>query len=387
MTQVFWVSQDFADSAVVYASVLAASRGAGMVLFSLVGGAIADRSDRKRVLLATESLSLAAHGGIAVLMLTEPMGGASVAFVAAATFVAAGIQSIDSPARNAIVPAAAGSENIGAAIALLSISSQLTMPLSLPIAGIMNQLVAPGAVYATSLFAWVAILPLIALLRVGTAPVGARRASTLRSIGQGLSYTRSHRPILAIVSVVLVVQVIGMPLATPLGPMFEIQVLGFNSAQVGLMGATWGLGALSVSIAIARSNQLALRGDSLAVMSSLFGLAALGFGLSRLIPLTAVSDYAMGAAFTGTGLVANTLIQHLVSDEMRGRVLSFFPLSIGLAQAATDVAGLVGELLGLDVLLPLLGSLIIVGSLLLTLWYREFFGRRVEPRVAPVGAV
>lgn len=386
MTQVFWVSQHFPDSAVVYSSILAASRGAGMVLFSLIGGAIADRADRKKVLLATESLSLVVHSVIAVLMLTEPFGAGSVGLVAVTTFVGAGIQSVDSPARSASVPAAAGRENIGAAIALLSISSQLTMPLSLPIAGIMNQLVSPGAVYASSLLAWLAILPLITLLRLAPAPAGGQRTSTLRSIGQGLSYTRAHRPILAIVSVVLVVQVIGMPLATPLGPMFEIEILGFNSAQVGIMGAAWGVGALSASVGIARANHLALRGSSLAVIATLFGVAALGFSYSRFIPLTAVSDYGMGFAFTGTSLVASTLIQHLVADEMRGRVLSFFPLSMGVAQAATAIAGLVGELLGLDVLLPLLGWLIIAGSLLLTVWFREFFGRRVQPRTAPARA-
>src|SRR3990172_5847181 len=71
MTQVFWVSQHFPASAVIYSSILAASRGSGMVTFSLVGGAIADRADRKRVLLVCESLSLVAHAAIAVLMRSE----------------------------------------------------------------------------------------------------------------------------------------------------------------------------------------------------------------------------------------------------------------------------------------------------------------------------
>src|SRR3990172_3829072 len=121
-----------------HSRILAASRGSGMVAFSLVGGAIADRADRKRVLLVCESLSLVAHAAIAVLMLAEPLGEGSVGLVAVVTFLAAGIQSIDTPARSASVPAAAGRENIAAAIALLAISSQVTMPLSLPIAGIMN---------------------------------------------------------------------------------------------------------------------------------------------------------------------------------------------------------------------------------------------------------
>lgn len=382
MTQVFWVSQHFPDSAVIYSSILAASRGSGMVAFSLLGGAIADRADRKRVLLACESLSFVAHAGIAVLMLTEPLGEGSVGLVAVVTFLAAGIQSIDTPARSASVPAAAGRENIAAAIALLAISSQVTMPLSLPIAGIMNQLFPPGAVYATSLVAWFAIIPLIAMLRLDNQPPPAARGSTLRSIAAGLAYTRAHRPILAIVSLVFVVQVIGMPIAAPLGPMFFIEVLGFNSAQVGLMGATWGLGSVSASIMIARNAHLALRGGSLAFVAIFFGMAVLSFGYSRFIPLTALSDYGLGFAFTSTSLVASTLIQHLVADEMRGRVLSFFPLTIGIAQAATAIAGLAGQAIGLALLLPLLGWLVLTGSLLVVVRYREFLGSRVESRVA-----
>ncbi|MCL4240127.1 MAG: MFS transporter [Dehalococcoidia bacterium] len=386
MTQVFWVSQHFPDSAVIYSSVLAASRGSGMVVFSLLGGAIADRADRKRVLLVCESLSFVAHAGIAVLMLTEPLGEGSVGLVAFVTFLAAGIQSIDTPARSASVPAAAGRENIAAAIALLAISSQVTMPLSLPIAGIMNQVFAPGAVYAASLVAWLAIIPLIMMLRLDGQPPPAARGGTLRSIADGLAYTRAHRPILAIVSLVFVVQVIGMPVAAPLGPMFFIEVLGFNSAQVGLMGATWGLGSLSAGLIIARQAHLALRGGSLAFVAVFFGLAVVSFGYSRFIPLTALSDYGMGFAFTSTSLVASTLIQHLVADEMRGRVLSFFPLTIGIAQAATAIAGLAGQAIGLAVLLPLLGWLVLAGALVLAFRYRDFLGARVESRVVRPGA-
>lgn len=383
MTQVFWVSKHFSDSAVVYSSILSASRGTGMVTFSLLGGAFADRFDRKRVLLVCETLSLAAHGLIAVLMLTRPLGEGSVGLVAVVTFLAAGIQSIDTPARSASVPAAAGRENIAAAIALLAISSQMSMPLSLPLAGILNQVMEPGAVYAMSLVAWLAIIPLIMLLRLeGQAPA-AVRGSTLRAIGDGLSYTRAHRPILAIVLLVVVVQVVGMPVATPLGPMFFIDILGFNSAQVGLMGATWGLGAFTATIVLARASHLALRGGSLATVAVFFGVTVIGFGYSRFIPLTAVTDYGMGFAFTGTSLVASTLIQHLVSDEMRGRVLSFFPLSTGIAQAATAVAGVAGQQVGLGTLIPALGWIMLTLAVLLVLRFRAYLGARVESRIAP----
>ncbi|MBI5948024.1 MAG: MFS transporter [Chloroflexi bacterium] len=381
MTQVFWVNHDFPERAVVYSGVLAASRGAAMVLFSLAGGAIADRVERRRVLLVCESLSLGAHAVIAGLMIAQPFGEATVAAVAAWTFLAAGVQSIDSPARSASIPAAAGRENVGAAIALMSVAGQLTMPLSLPLVGLLNGAMPSGVVYAGSLLAWLGILPLIAMLRFQSRG-GATAVSMVANIRAGLSYARGRRPILATLAIVAVVQVLGMPIATPLGPMFEIEVLGFTAAQVGLMGATWGLGSLTASVGLARMRGLTLRGSTLVAVSTLFGVAALGFGYSRFIPLTAVSDYGMGFAFTGTMLVASTLVQHMVDDSVRGRVLSLFPFTLGLAQVGTAVAGLVGQRTGLDVLLPALGWAELAGCAVLILVFRELVGARARPAAA-----
>ncbi|HEY4668886.1 MAG TPA: MFS transporter [Tepidiformaceae bacterium] len=384
LTQVLWASQVYPERAVLYSGILAASRGAAMVIFSLAGGAIADRAERRRLLLICESLSLGAHAVIAVLMLMAPFGEATVALVALWTFIAGAVQSVDSPARSASVPTAAGIENVGPAVALMSIASQVTMPLSIPLVGVLNDQMHPGAVYLLSLSAWVGILPLILMLRFRSRG-GATSPKVLRNIREGLRYSRSSRPIFATISIVIAVQLIGLPVATPLGPMFEIEVLDFTPTQVGLMGATWGLGALSASITLARMRSLTLRGGTLAFMAMLFGVAILGFGYSRFVPLTAVSDYTMGFAFTGTSLVAVTLIQRLVDDSMRARVLSLFPLSLGFAQVMTAISGAVGQAIGLALLLPLLGWVVLAACTAIMFSYRELLGARLTP-LAPEAA-
>jgi len=381
LTQVLWASYVYPERAVLYAGILAASRGGAMVIFSLVGGAIADRAERRRLLLICESLSLGAHGVIAVLMLINPFGESTVAVVALWTFIAGAVQSIDSPARSASVPTAAGIENVGPAIALMSIASQVTLPLSIPLVGILNDVMHPGAVYLLSLSAWAGILPLIVMLRFRSRG-GASSPNVLRNVREGLRYSRSSRAIFATISLVVAVQLVGLPVATPLGPMFEIEVLDFTPTQVGLMGATWGLGALTASIMLARMRSLTLRGGTLAFMGMLFGVAILGFGYSRFVPLTAVSDYALGFAFTGTTLVAVTLIQHLVDDSMRARVLSLFPLSLGLAQVMTALSSAVGEAIGLAILLPALGWIVLAACVGIMFSYRELLGARITPLVA-----
>jgi hypothetical protein len=164
--------------------------------------------------------------------------------------------------------------------------------------------------------------------------------------------------------------------------MFEIDVLDFTPLQVGLMGATWGLGSMTASVTLARAPDLGKRGGTLAAMMLLFGIAILGFGYSRVVALTAISDYGMGFALTGAILSASTMTQHLVADELRGRVLSLFPFSMGMAQMTTAFSGLLGEWLGLALLLPLLGWAVIVGCCVLAFRFNRFLGASVP---APLG--
>ena len=381
LTQVFWVQREYPGEAVLYASLLSASRGAAMVLFSLIGGAIADRVERRRVLLVTESASLAANAVIAALMVFAPFGSATVAAVAVFTFLAAGVMSIDSPARSASLPAVAGVEDIGAAIGLMTVTSQLMMPLSLPLVGILNGIFAPGSVYAGSLIVWAGILPLIAMLRYHSVG-GGQNAGMLANVRAGLAYSRRMRAIMAVLSIVLIVQLLGMPVATPLGPMFMIDVIKFSTRQVGFMGATWGIGAFAASVAFTRLRGLTLHGATLAGLSILFGCSVMGFGYSRFVPLIALFDFGMGFGFTATLLTSSTLVQHMVDDAMRGRVMSLFPFATGMAYVCTAAIGGIGQQVGLAVLVPGLGWATVLACLLVIAWNRQLLRARVRPPVA-----
>lgn len=354
LTQVFWVQDHYHGHATLYTSLIAASRGLAMLTFALLGGALADRFERRKVLLVTESASFAINALVAALMIAFPFGDATLAAVIVCTFASAGVMSIDSPARSASIPSIVGMNDLSSGIAMSSLASQLTLPLTIPWVGILNGEFDPGWVYAGSLVAWAAILPLIAMLRYRSVG-GARTGGMVSNIAAGLRYSRASAVISGVLAMVVVIQLVGMPVATPLGPVFMIDVLGFSARQVGFMGMTWGLGAMAGSLVFARMQWLALRGSTLCAVSLLFGVAVLGFGYSRLVPLTAVSDFGLGLAFTGTNLAAANLVQHAVRDEMRGRVMGLFPFTLGFAHVCTAPIGLLGQSVGLAVLFPLLG--------------------------------
>ncbi|MCC6267682.1 MAG: MFS transporter [Dehalococcoidia bacterium] len=368
LTQVFWLQQEYPDHATLYASLIAASRGLAMVVFSLVGGAIADRLERRRILLATETASLFVNGVIAFLMIASPVGEATVAAVTLCTFASSGVMSIDGPARSASMPSIVGMENLASAMGLSMVITQVTMPISLSMVGVLNGLFDPGQVYAGSLLVWAGILPMIAALRYHSIGGGGRDLGMVASIREGIRYARASAAISGILLVVVVVQFAGMPVATPLGPVFMIEVLDFTTAQVGFMGMTWGLGSLAASFLLARFRWLTLRGDTLAAMTLAFGVGVVGFGLSRYVPVTAVFDFLFGFGFTATSLVSATIVQHTVADNVRGRVMGLFPFTLGFANLCTAPIGLAGQQFGLALLVPALGvtTLVLCASVFAT---------------------
>ena len=198
--------------------------------------------------LITESASLVANGVIAALMVLSPFGSATVAAVAVCTFLAAGVMSIDSPGPQRQPARSRWSrEHRPRDRPADRLQPADDAPFA-PARRNTERIFDPGTVYAGSLIVWAGILPLIAMLRYHSVG-GARSAGMLTNIRAGVAYTRRTRAILAVLSMVLIVQLLGMPVATPLGPMFMMDVLKFSSRQVGFMGATWGIGAFAASVA------------------------------------------------------------------------------------------------------------------------------------------
>jgi predicted MFS family arabinose efflux permease len=186
-------------------------------------------------------------------------------------------------------------------------------------------------VYALTLTAWILILPLIAALRFRSRGEANRSVGVLRNIGEGMRYTARHSTIFAVISIVVVLQAVGMPGPATLGPVWMTNVLGLSKAQFGVMAMTWGLGTLAASFFFAWMAGLMRRGTTLCATTLLFAVCALVFAYSRNVPLTALANFGLGFALIGTMVSASTIVQHTVSEEMRGRVLGLFPLAMSLS--------------------------------------------------------
>ncbi len=354
ITQTFWVQEAFPERQVLYVSLFAGARGLAMLLFSLIGGAIADRFERRRVLLVCESASLGLNAMVAVLMLTTPFGEATIAGIVVLTFLAASNQAIDIPTRSASIPAIVGMDDLTNAIGLNQIANQLAIPITIPIASLLNGFIDPGYVYAGTLLAWVGILPLIGLLRYRSRG-GAARMRMLVAIRDGLAYARRDRVIFPVILLFVVMQAIGMVGPGNLGVVWMTSVMDVSRSGFAVMALCWGGGALLGSIFFTRRHDLAGTGRTLCASTLLFAVCAIAFGHSRIIPLTGVINLGLGISIAGAAVSASSIVQHATSDEMRGRVMGLFPLTNGLAMVNTAPIGAIAQVVGLSVVMPVLG--------------------------------
>lgn len=354
LTQIFWIQDRYPDRDVLYVGIVAASRGLAMLLFGLVGGAFADRFERRRVLLACEVTSVSIGAGVAMLMIFEPLGAANIAVLVCLTFLSAGTMAIDQPARTASTPAIVGMEALSSAISLQMAAQQIMFPLALPLVGFLNSIFDAGTVYLLTLTAWIVILPLISALRYRSMGEANRSVSMLSNIREGLSYSRRDATIFGVIGLVVTLQVLGMPGPATLGPVWMTKVLGLSTTQFGFMAMTWGFGTFAASLFYVWQRQLPGRGLTLCLAVLLFAGSAVLFAHSRLLWLTAAANFGLGFAMVSTMVSSATIVQQTVREEMRGRVMGLFPLAMGLSMLGGLPASVAGQAYGLPVVFPIL---------------------------------
>lgn len=352
------------NTRLLLAGLLGAMRGAVMLVVGIPGGALADRFDRRRLLLITQTVAIVANAGVALLLLTASAGPESIVAIFALTFVAAGAMTVDTPTRQAFVPQLVPREHLTNAIALDAVAMQLAFPLSLPLTGILIEQFGFGGAFVASLLGHVTILLMILQIRTrGTVAEGARRGPMLAQIREGLQYTRNTPAVLWLIVLLLAVMAIAFPPVGSLGPVWVTRVLRLSPAQFGFFGAMWGLGAVIGSIAMTSLGHFPRKGWLVAGGAITFAACVIVWGYSRSVPISGLVNLTLGASLAVMQVSARSLVQRIVPNEIQGRVLSLFMVNMGLAQFMAGPVGALSQAFTMERVVPVLGWL----SLALTL--------------------
>jgi len=344
-------------------------------LIAPFGGAVADRYNRRKILVITQSIAMITAFVLATLTLTENIQVWHL-FVLASVFGLA--NAFDIPTRQAFVPDMVGREDLLNAIALNSTMFNGARIVGPAIAGILVATVGEGWCFFGNAVSYIAVITGLLLMKI-TFVMRERKGSTLANIAEGFKFVAKTPPVRGLLLLLGLVSLMGMPYAV-LMPIFADKILGGGSDTLGYMMGASGAGALIAALILASRKQVFGLGRWVAYASGAFGIAIILFSFSTNFWLSLLLLVPVGFSMMTQMSSSNTLIQAMVPDELRGRVMSVYSMMfMGMAPLGALLAGTLAEILGAPWTVAIGGTVCILGSLvfILRLPKLEFAGRRM----------
>ena len=323
------------------------------IAFSLFGGVYADLFNRRKMLIFTQTVHLACAAGLGALVLMRDLNlwaGLSIRSVIGFTFIGGLSSTLATPAFQALMLDLVGREDLPSAVALNSAQFNLSRIIGPTIGGLLFGVIGIAGCYFLNSASFLAVIAALWLLRMPPwrAPEGRDAREVWRQMVAGIRYVRGRPRVKALLGVAAVISLFGMPYLIFL-PVFARDVLNQEAQGLARLWASMGVGALVAALAVAYSmNNSRRRGRLLLTGNIFFGLAVVAFALSRDFALSCLCLALVGAGTVSITITVNTLLQSLVQDEMRGRVMSMYALAfIGLPPVGGLLIGALADLIGL----------------------------------------
>jgi MFS family permease len=350
-----------------------AFRAAPMIVLGLFGGTLADRFDRKRVLFITQTFLMLLAFLLGFLVQTERI---QVWQVYGLTLLSAVVQSIDIPARQALVPSLVPRSALANAIGLNSLLWKSTILIGPSLAGIAISTVGTdGAFYANAL-SFLAVVVALLFMKVSSSGI-VTAGGFVKELKAGVSYVRTQRIILAIMLMEAFSSLFGLDPA--MLTIFAKDVLQVGASGLGFLQSARGLGAILGSGLLVTIGSRFSHGKILLYSAIVYGMSFALFGLSPYFLLSLALILVVGAADAVWGAVRSTILQINTPDFLQGRVMGVFGLSSrGLSPLGQVETGLVVPLLGARETTFLGGSLVLCASILTVLRVPAVYRFRTE---------
>lgn len=310
-------------------------------VFTLVGGAFADRIDRRRLLVYTQIVA-----GLAALSLA-PLVATNVVnrwMVLGFSFVTGCCMSLASPSYLALTYDLVGREDLANAIALNSTQFQLSRLVGPTLAGIAFRVVGLAGCFFANGLSFIAVVAALLMVRMdrrsnSDRPVVKEKSAIWRDIVEGFRYVRNRPRVSSLLLLASVNSLFGAPYFT-LVPIYARDVFHLGETGLALMMGTAGGGAFFGALLVTYLGDFQRKGWFVLSGAILFGLCIMGFALSNRLMFSLFFLFGLGFAIVVSVALTNTLLQKLVTDEMRGRVMSMFILSfMGTVPIANIAAG------------------------------------------------
>lgn len=314
-----------------------------VIVFSLVGGVIADSADRRRILFATQ----ASMAGIALALASLTRSGTIVLWhIYALTAMQAAVIAFDLPARQALVPNLVPPRDLPNAFSLQSIAFQTGSIAGPAFSGLVIAHLGLEYTYLINAVTYVAVLGAVAAMgEVEQERDAGRRGVSPAAIAEGVRFIVS-RPII-FSTMLLDFFATFFSSANTLMPVFARDVLGVGAVEYGWLSSAQAVGAMGAGLVISQRTEVRRQGPLLLWSVTAYGLATIGFGLARTLPLALLALAGIGASDAVSAIIRNTVRQLNTPDRMRGRMTSINQIFfMGGPQLGEVEAGVAAQLLG-----------------------------------------
>jgi MFS family permease len=294
-------------------------QGLPIFLFTLIGGVVADRVERRRILLLSQYVQMASA---AILTALVALGTVQVWQILCLSFVSGLAQAFGGPAYSALIPTLVELEDMPNAIALNSIQFNLAVTVGPALAGL--TLAGLGEKWCFGLNAVSFLAPIVSLSMISARflPEPAQQ-SMLNSFLQGIKFVWRQGAMVGLIVLAFVMTFLSMPMRTYI-PVFVKDIFHRGPETYGTLLSLMGVGSICGSLAMAALGNINKKGRFALSMLMCLGAGIVGFSLSRFLPASYSTLVLVGASMMAVFATVTSLVQLIVTNEMRGRVMSVY---------------------------------------------------------------
>jgi MFS family permease len=354
-------------------------------IFSPFAGVFADRHNRRNMLLVTQTLSLIQASILAGLILTNHV---NVWHIIALSAILGVINSFDIPIRQSFtVEMVTNRDDLSNAIALNSSMVNAARLIGPSIAGILIASVGEGMCFLVNAISYLAVIISLLMMNVAEKKIQTNRRHILTELKEGIVYAFNFSPIKYILLLLALISLMGVPYQV-LMPVFARDIFHGGPHTLGFLVAMSGTGALIGAIYLASRKSIRGLGNIIALSAGLFGIGIILFSLSKILWGSMLILLVCGFGMMVNMAASNTVLQTIVEEDKRGRVMSFYTMSfMGMAPFGSLFAGGIASRIGAPHTLLVGGACCVIGAALFALKLPSLSGRGIGDSNAPLTTI
>jgi len=358
MVTLGWLIYDLTGSS-FYLGLVGLARAIPALVFTLVGGAAADRYNRRLIVGIANAVVTICAFALGILCLTHTV---SVWHIIAIAFITGTAFAFEVPSRQALISSIVGPKDVVGALGLMSVAFNTAQIIGPALAAVLIEWIDVGPVFLMNGLAYSAVVVAAVAMRVQGRGPARGSGSILANIVDGLRYIRRTPELCGLVISMAIVSLLARPFGQ-LMPAFARDVLDVGAAGLGALNSAAGAGALIGAVLSAGLGTYRGRGFFLLLSAAGFGLLLVAFGFSTNFTLSLVLSCGIGLLSAFSGINTNTMLQTHADQRMRGRVISLHGLTMmGMVPLGTMLEGALGSVVGVPsvVILAGLASVLVV---------------------------